>query len=196
MKIKFRDIIKKNLSLSFLKNQNIVSIIKRYYNENLNDISGEWDVYSQPELFKDIIKECYQIVKDSWDEYDYLISLGNNAAPLSYSLGLFYNKRVVFLDDEWGVTCFFQKIKPSNIVFSNKKVLLIVPYFESGLKVSRGIDILEDKGKNIHVDILTVVFFPEYVDKTIILNSKYEDTILHYLYMWDERVGRALDLFP
>jgi len=192
MKIKFQNICNKDLSLSFLKNQKIVSIIRRYYDKNLNDLSDEWNIYSQPKLFKDIVKECYLTVEENWNGYDFLISLGNNAAPFAYLLGVLHNKRVLYLDDEWGVTCFFETIKPSNVDFSDSKLLLIVPYFESGLKASRGIDVLNEQANNIHVDVLTIVFFPKYIDNTIFKNKKYKDCFLHYLFSWDDKVKKEV----
>lgn len=178
--------------IDFIYNKKISQIIKQSWDDKKNDLNDEWSIFMQYQLLDDIINELYEIVNDCWKEYDYIAALGINGAPLSYLLGNKYNKRVIFIDDEWGVTCFFQKIKPSDIDISNKKILLVLPYFESGLKASRGIDILHEKGENVHVDILTVVFFPVYLDKNIFKKAKYKESCLYYLYSWDENVKKAL----
>ena len=130
MKINFQKINDKVFSRNFLENEDIVKIIRRSFDQNIDDLSDEWSIYSQPDLFKDIIKQCYFTLEENWSDYNYIVALGNNAIPLAYSLSLNYNKKVIFLDDEWGITCFFQKIKPSNIDINNCKLLLILPYFE------------------------------------------------------------------
>jgi len=192
MKIKFQKINERKFLLSSLQNKNVVSIMKRSFDKDIDDLSDEWKIYSQPNLLKDIVKECYSVIGKNWDKYDYLVALGNNATPLAYSLGLYYNKKVLFVDDEWGVTCFFQAIKPSNIDLDNKKLLIVLPYFESGLKASRGIDVLNERARNLHVDVLTVVFFPEYLDEEIFRKNNYKDCLLYYLFSWDEKIKKQI----
>lgn len=192
MKIKFQNINDKVFSTTFLQNKNIVSIIRKSFDKKIDDLSEEWMIYSQPDLFKDIVKECYLIVEEKWKDYDYIVSLGNNAIPLAYSLGIGYNKKVIFVDDEWGITCFFQKMKPSNIDLNNCKLLLILPYFESGLKASRGIDVLNKMAKDIHVDVLTIVFFPEYIDEDIFQKNDYQNCFLYYLFHWDQKIKKQV----
>jgi len=191
IKTKLQEINNFKNKLEFI-NDEILQIIKQSWDEKTDDLFDEWSIFLQPKLLDKLVTELYKTVNVSWKYYDYIASLGTNASPLSYLLGNKYDKRVIFLDDDWGVTCFFQKIKPSSVDISNKKILLVLPYFESGLKASRGMDILNKKGKNVQIDVLTVVFFPVYLDKTIFNKPKYKDSYLYYLYAWDEKVKNAL----
>ena len=166
--------------------------MKNSFDKDIDDLADEWRIYSQPNLLKSIVRECYFLIGKNWVKYDYLLALGNNATPFAYSLGLFFNKKVLFVDDEWGVTSFFQAIKPTNVDLNNKRLLVVIPYFESGLKASRGIDVINKKAKNLHIDVLTIVFFPEYIDKEIFRKNKYKNSMLYYLFSWDEKIKKQI----
>ncbi|HHH79634.1 MAG TPA: phosphoribosyltransferase [Thermoplasmatales archaeon] len=188
MEVKLQLVDRSSGSLDFLKNKEVVSIIKESYDVDLDDLANEWKVYSKPDLLSRVVEGLYNLVKERWSDYDYLAALGLNGAPLAYLLGSRYVKRTFFVDDEWGVTSFFQQIKPAGIDLSGKNVLIVSPVFESGLKACRGIDILRENAEDIKVDVLVMTLFPEYVDKELVRNKRYGDVTLYYLFSWTKDV--------
>ncbi|MCD6236692.1 MAG: hypothetical protein DRN01_04395 [Thermoplasmata archaeon] len=188
METKLRYLSRSLDSLEFLKNNRITSIIKESYDRGLQDLANEWWIYSQPKLLGYIVEELYNMVGEKWRDYDYLAALGLNGAPLAYLLGSRFMKRTFFVDDEWGVTSFFQQIKPAGIDLSGKNVLIVSPVFESGLKACRGIDSLRENAEDIKVDVLVMTLFPEYVDEELVRNKRYGDVTLYYLFSWTKKV--------
>lgn len=192
MKTKLQYASRSTYSLEFIKNKRIISIIKDSYDKGLHDLANEWRMYSQPELFGRVVDEMYRMVGEKWGEYDYIAALGVNGVPLAYSLGLRYMKETFFLDDEWGVTAFFQQIKPSDVELVGKRVLILSPVFESGLKVCRGIDILREQTEDVKADVAVVVFFPDYVDENLVSSKRYGDVDFYYLFIWNDEVSRLI----
>ena len=190
MQVKFEDIDRYDASLEFLKNSDIVSIIKSAYDTKLSDRYDEWKLFSNHESLGKIVDNLYNIIKDKWNNYDYIGSLGSSGAPLTYLLSTKYKKDAIFINDDWGVTGLFQPIKPHDKELKDKKILLVDSVFESGLTACNGIDILKNHARkqngNMNVDVLVVTFFPEYADKTFVKN--YNESTLYYLYYWNDNV--------
>lgn len=197
MQVKFKEIDKYNRSMNFLEDETIASIIKFSYDRKLSDKYDEWKLFSNHEMLNKIVNALYGTIKDKWDNYDWLGSLGSSGAPLTYLLSTKYNKDAIFINDDWGVTGLFQPIKPHDTEVKDKTVLLIDSVFESGITACNGIEILKNRARKengyLKVDVLVVTYFPEYTDTNFVKN--HDESILYYLYYWDKDIrDKAKDI--
>lgn len=190
MEVKFEEIDKYEHSTDFLKKDKIAEIIKSSYNLKLSYRYDEWKLFSNYKLLNDIVDELFNIMKDKWDYYDYLGSLGSSGAPLTYLLSVKYKKDAIFINDDWGVTGLFQPIKPYDTKVKDKKILLVDSVFESGLTACNGIEILKKSARKdngiVIVDVLVITYFPNYTDQTFV--KTYKDSTLYYLYYCNKNV--------
>ena len=195
MKIKFEEMDKHEPATNFLNDEKVVSIIRYTFDKRLPDKYNEWKLFSNHMLLVDIVGALYDLINEKWDDYDYLGSLGSSGAPLTYILSTTHSKDAIFINDDWGVTSFFQPIKPYDIEVKDKKILLVDSVFESGLTACNGIDILKERARkengDVTVDVLVITFFPKYADKTFV--KEYKDSTLYYLYHWDEAVEKEME---
>ena len=186
--MKLEDITDRNKLKSpdeFLDDPIVKEIIqKSYIGEERGWDMDEWWAFSDHVLLNKIVSSLYNLVKEKWDDFDYVAALGGSGSPIGCNLATQMEKDFIFIIDLWGATSVFQPIKPKGIDLQNKNVLLVDSVLKTGLTTYNAIKRIRKKGGIPSLLIMTVL--NNWIDESLLEDIKLVD--LYYLYYWDDKI--------